>query len=250
VALVTSFMGIHVVLRRSSFYPDAIAHASLTGVALGLLLAVNPLITTVIFAVFIALALPLFQKSSKLPLDNLLGSLLPSAMALGVLLLALMPGYQPELISFLFGNILTIGLTELYWLVALTLVVLYFLFVFRKQLILISINKDLAKTSGVKVERLEIVFSVLLAMTVVAALQIVGIILVNALLVMPATIARTKARSLKTMYVATPIISLLTVFFGLLISANYNLPSGPAIAVLAGVALLLSVVLAKVGATN
>ena len=250
IALLTSFMGVQVVLRRASFYPDAIAHASLTGVALGLILAINPLITTVVFAVIVAFALPLMQKSSKIPLDNLLGSLLPSAMALGVLLLALLPGYQPELISFLFGNILTISIVELYWLIGLVTVVLIFLYVYRRQIMLISINEDLAKTSGVKVNKLELIFNVLLAMTVVAALQLVGIILVNALLVMPATIARVYARSLKSMYIITPIVSLFVVLAGLLISANYNIPSGPTIAVLAGLILLVSIFISKLKSTS
>ncbi len=250
VAVLTSFMGIQVVLRRASFFGDAIAHASLAGVALGLLFSVNPLVTTVIFAVVVAYFLPILQKSSHLPLDNILGSLLPSALALGVLLLAFMPGYQPELISFLFGSILTIGTVELYWLVGLVIVVLCFLFLYRKQILLISIDKDLAKTTGVKVDRIDTIFHILLAMTVVAALQLVGIILVNALIVMPATIARVYARSLRNMYIITPIVSLFSVIAGLLISANYNLPTGPTIAVLAGLILLLSILISKLRSTS
>lgn len=243
VALLSSFLGTHVVMRRASFFGDAIAHSALTGVALALLLDLNPLAVTAVFTVLIALILPFVERQSRLPIDNLLGSLLPVAMAVGVILLAVRPGYQPDLLSYLFGNILTIGVANLWVLTVLTLVALVLLWLYRRQITLVSINRELAQTTGVKVIKMELLYNVLLALTVVASLQLVGVILVNALLIVPATTARLLARSFKSLTIITPILAVGSVLLGLLSSVILNLPSGPAIALVAGLFLLLGMVL-------
>jgi zinc transport system permease protein len=241
VALATSLMGILVVLRRSSFYGDAVAHASLTGVALGIMLGLNPILVAALYAVFVSFLLPYLKKHSELPIDSLLGFILPFSMGIGVILLAIIPGYQPELMSFLFGSILAIGWNDIVIIVMLTMIVLVVHSLMSKQLILTSFDEDYAKISGINVERINMIYSVLLGVTIVAGIRLVGIILVNALLVIPASTARLAAGSLRSMFTLTPLIAISITIIGLIISFLANLPSGPTIAVTAGIVFLLGI---------
>jgi zinc transport system permease protein len=242
VAILTSWMGILVVLRQSSFFGDAIAHASLMGVALGLLLGFNPILVAAIYAVFVSFGLPYLRKHSELPIDSLLGFILPFSMGIGVILLALIPGYQPELISFLFGSILAVGWVDIVVISALAIVTFLVMLVMKNKLIFSSFDNEYAKVSGVQVNRVDAIYHILLAVTIVAGIRLVGIVLVNALLVIPASTIRLFASSLKQMFVFTPILAISVTVVGLAVSFLVNVPTGPAIAVVAGVVFLSSVV--------
>lgn len=239
-AWLTASLGAHVVMRRNSLYGEAISHAALAGVALGLLLKIDPIISTLFVAISLAVALPKLKQSSRLPLDNWLGALLPTAMGAGVILLALQPGYQPDLVSYLFGNILTISQTRLYWLIGLTAVTLALSRRYQSGLLLVSFDETIATVSGAPVRRLELLFNVLLAIAVTASIQVVGAVLINTLLIVPAAIVRVWARSTRQLLTWTPIASSLIIVVGLLISAAADIPSGPTVAVLGGLALVLT----------
>jgi zinc transport system permease protein len=244
-AVLISVMGIFVVLRRSSFFGDAIAHASLTGIALGLLFKKDPIFVAVIYAVLVSLSLPFLKKYSKLPLDSLLGFILPFSMGLGVILLAFIPGYQPELISFLFGSVLAVSSKDIVLISILAVLTLITMFFFRKKLIFSSFDSQYAKISNINVERMDIIYHMLLAVTIVAGIRLVGIILVNALLVIPASTVRIFAKSLNQVFILTPLLSLFIVVNGLVVSVLINIPSGPSIAVVSGIIFLAAVISKK-----
>lgn len=245
VAILTSWMGILVVLRQSSFFGDAIAHSSLMGVALGLLLGINPIAVAAIYAVFVSFLLPFLRKHSHLPQDSLLGFILPFSMGVGVILLSIIPGYQPELISFLFGSILAIGWKDVAITAILALVTLIVMSLLKSKLTFSSFDSEYAKVRGVNVSLVDTLYHILLAVTIVAGIRLVGIILVNALLVIPASTVRLFARSLKDMFIITPILAVLIIISGLLISFNYNIPSGPTIAVVSGLIFLVTLIITK-----
>lgn len=245
VALLTSWMGILVVLKRSSFFGDAIAHASLTGVALGLLLGLNPIVVAVIYAVFVSFLLPILQRRSNLPLDSLLGFILPFSMAIGVILLSILPGYQPELISFLFGSVLSISWTDIFAIGAFSIAALLTMAFLKKALIFTAFDEEYAKVSGINTARINSIYHILLAITIVAGVKLVGIVLVNALLVIPASIARIFANSLNQMLIFTPIIAIVTTITGVLLSYFLNIPTGPTIAAVSGILFLTSLGLKK-----
>ena len=246
VSLLVSLMGVFVVLRRSSFYGDAIAHASLTGIALGLLINFNPILVAAIYAVVISLLLPYLKKSSNLPIDSLLGFIMPFSMGLGVILLAFLPGYQPELISFLFGSVLAVAWSDIFVIFGLALTTLIVMLLFRKKLIFASFDHQYAKISNINVNRMGVIYHILLAVTIVAGIRLVGIILVNALLVSPASTTRLFVGSLKQMFIYTPILSVIITLSGLIISVLLNIPSGPTIAVTSGLVFLFTLVFVKV----
>ena len=246
VAVLASWMGVLVVLRRASFFGDAIAHSSLMGVALGLLIGMNPVLVAAIYAVLVSFGLPYLEKHSSLPIDSLLGFLLPFSMGAGVILLSIIPGYQPELISFLFGSILAVGWIDVVVIFVLSLVALAVMLLLRKKLMFASYDSVYARISGVKVGRIDIIYNVLLAITIVSGIKLVGIILVNALLVIPASTARLFAGSLRQMFILTPLIAVLVTLFGLAVSFSLDIPTGPTIAVLSGGVFLIGVIVHKI----
>ena len=246
VAVLVSLMGVLVVLRQSSFFGDAIAHASLTGVALGLLMNLNPILVAAVYAVVVSLFLPYLKKFSKLPMDSLLGFIMPFSMGLGVMLLAFLPGYQPELISFLFGSVLSVSWNDIFVISFLSVVGLSILAMVRKRLVFASFDSTYAKISNINVEKIDVIYHILLAVTIVAGIRLVGIILVNALLVIPPSTVRLFAGSLKQMFIFTPLLSVFVVVMGLVFSILLNIPSGPSIAVSSGLVFLSGVALKKI----
>ncbi|HSL49975.1 MAG TPA: metal ABC transporter permease [Candidatus Deferrimicrobiaceae bacterium] len=240
VGLVTSLLGVLVVLRRSAFFGDAVAHASLAGVAAGVVTGTSPLALAAVVAVSIGLSLHRFERSARLSLDTILGFVLPFFMAIGVLLLSLSPGFQPELLSYLFGSILTVSWEGLAAIAAVGAVVAAIMARHGRAMVFAAFDPDGAHAAGINVARLLTTFHVLLALAVIASISVVGIVLVNALLVIPAATAKLLAPSLRRMFVLAPLVGLSSVLAGLVASYRLDLPSGPAIVVVAGLALLIA----------
>lgn len=241
IAAVLAFMGIFVILRRMAFFGDGIAHASLAGIAIGILTAVNPIPTAIIFSIIFALLIYFFERKTKLSSDVVIGILFTASMALGIILINLKQGYQPELISFLFGNILAIKTFELVLMVILSVFILGFLIFFYKKLTLLTLNRESAYLSGIKVNALEITFYILLAVSIVLGVKILGIILVSSLLVLPASIARLTSQSFKSLSITSIIWSEIIVIFGLILSYYLDWPSGATI-IIFGTAIFLIIV--------
>jgi len=241
-----AILGVLVVLRRMSFFADAIGHSALTGIALGILLAIDPLWAAMAFAMLVAALIAVAKNYSRLPLDTLLAVFFPSAVALGVILVQLSPGYQADLVSFLFGDILSVGPLDVWVAIGLAVIVIGVMLGAGKSLVYIAFDETLAKVDGVPVKAFEILLLVLLAMVVAASIKIVGIILVTALMVIPAASAQNLARSLVSMFALSIVISILAVVSGMLVSAALGVPSGPAV-VLAGAVFFMSSLVLKAG---
>jgi zinc transport system permease protein len=240
VGLVASLLGVFVVLRRSAFFGDAVAHASLAGVAVGVIAGWPPLLLAAAVAVGIGLSLHRLERVGGLSLDTILGFVLPFFMAAGVLILSLSPGFQPELLSYLFGSILTVSWQGLAAIAAIALVVAAMLARLGRHLVFATFDPEGAHVAGIDVGRILTAHHVLLALAVIASISLVGIVLVNAMLVIPAATAKLLARSLRQLFVLAPIFGVLGVAVGLLLSYSLDLPSGPAIVVVAGVGFLVT----------
>jgi ABC-type Mn2+/Zn2+ transport system permease subunit len=238
VGLVTSLLGVFVILRRSAFFGDAVAHASLAGIAVGVVGGMPPLLPAAAVAVGIGLALHRLERVGRLSLDTILGFILPFFMAIGVLVLSLSPGFQPELLSYLFGSILTVswqGLSAIALVVAAVVAVLARV---GRRLVFAAFDPDGAHAAGIEVSRLLTLHHVLLALTIIASISVVGIVLVNALLIIPAATAKLLARSLGQMFVLAPLLGIGSVLGGLVASSWVDAPSGPAIVLFAGMLFL------------
>ena len=232
-----AIVGVFVVLRRMSFFSDAIGHAALTGIALGLLLHINPYLSALIFTLVIAIGISLAASHTKLPLDTLLGVLFSSSVALGVILVQLTPGYQSDLISFLFGDILAVSQFDIYLTVAVSLIFS------GKHFIAITFDANLAQAEGINVKTYELLFMLLLAGLIALAIKLVGVVLVTALLVIPAATAQNLTRSLTSMFTGSVALSLISMVFGLFLSATLNTPSGPTVVLVGSVLFIISLLL-------
>ena len=234
VAILASTVGIFAVLRKNSFFGDTIAHASLTGVAIGLLLGWNPFITALVFALVLSVVLPKLQQSSQLNIDAILGFALPFSMALGILILTGIPGYKPELISLLFGSILSTSWTQLIYIILLSLFSFIIIVYFYPKLLATAIDPLYAHITGISVATFAVLHNVLLSLAIIPSISLVGIVLVTALLIIPAASARQLVTSLKSMFILTPIIAVIATLIGMVLSVIFNLPSGPMIVVVLG----------------
>ena len=228
-SILMSILGVLVVLRRMSFFSDAIGHAALTGIALGLLLNFNPFFSALIYVLLVATAISIIKLKSSLHLDTLLGVFFSASVALGVILIQLTPGYQANLISFLFGNILTVSQFDVLLTIFVSAIALAAILLFGKKFIAITFDSSLAKAEGIPTATYDLIFFLLLAGTIALSIKLVGVILVTAMLIIPAATAQNIARSLTAMFIVSIISGLLSVTIGMFLSAVLNSSSGPTI---------------------
>jgi ABC-type Mn2+/Zn2+ transport system permease subunit len=238
VGFVASLLGVFVILRRSAFFGDAVAHASLAGIAVGVVTGAPPLLLAAGVAIGIGLTLHRLERVGQLSLDTILGFILPFFMAAGVLELSWSPGFQPELLSYLFGSILTVSWPGLAGIAVVTVVVAVVLARLGRRLVFATFDPEGAHAAGIDVGRLLTAHHVLLALVVIASISLVGIVLVNALLVIPAATAKLLARSLTQLFVLAPLFGTAAALAGLAVSYAFDLPSGPAIVIVAGLGFL------------
>lgn len=243
VALAAGPLGCLVVWRRMSYFGDTIAHGALPGVALGIALGFNPLLGVLGVATIVALAVLLFRRGRRLPNDAILGMLSHSALSIGLVALAFMSAVRVDLNALLFGDILAVSWTEVMATFAGAALVLTLLAAVWRPLVAATVDEDLARAEGVPVGALSVFFMLLVAGVVALAMKIVGVLLVTALLVIPAVTARRVARSPEQMALIAPVFGLAAVAAGLALSAFADTPSGPSI-VLAEFVLFLATSLA------
>ena len=224
-----AILGVFIVLRRMSFFSDAIGHSALTGIAIGILLQINPFIAALVFSLLVAFGMSVVRKISKQSFDTLMGVFFAAAVSLGVILVSLTPGYQADLISFLFGNILTVTSLDILLSGGLAIIILLIMLFTGKAMVSIAFDPTLARAEGTPVDRHELVLLLILAATIALAIKFVGIILVTAMLIIPAAAAQNFAKSLSGMFAWSVSLSLIAVIIGMLSSAVLNLPSGPTI---------------------
>jgi zinc transport system permease protein len=228
-----AYLGIFVTLRKMAFFSDGIAHAALAGAAIGLLTSFSPLLSALIFSMFLAALIYWLEKKSSLSSDSIIGILFTSGMALGIILISLRRGYQPELISYLFGNILAIRRQELLLIVVISLLIMAFILTQKRKLTLLALDREMAYMAGINPDFYQLLLYIMLAAALVLGIRVLGIILVSAILIIPVSSARLFSRSFKTLVIWTVLISEGVMLGGLLLSYYLNLPSG-AVIVLTG----------------
>lgn len=239
-ALLAGTVGSFVTIRRAAFWGDAIAHSALAGIAIGLFFKMPPLLIAFIYAMIVSVLLPYVKSKTEFEFDTLLGILLSFSMALGVIIFSLLPGYQTNLMSYLFGNVLTVSWVDVISLLVLLIILQIVLFVVRDKLLLISFDNDYAQLLGVKVYKYETIYHFMLAITIISGVHLMGIVLMSALLIIPSSIAQLYVRSMKAYFILTPIIGVIIVIVGILLSIILNTPSGAMIALVAGLGFILS----------
>jgi zinc transport system permease protein len=233
IAAVAGPLGSFVVWRRMAFFGDALSHSALLGIALGFLLQINLNLGVVAVCVALAVLLVVLQTRAHLAADTLLGIFAHSSLSLGLVVVAFMETLRVDLISYLFGDILSVTLGDLAWIYGGGAAVLATLALLWRPLLSVTVHEDLARVEGVPVERLRLAFVLLLAIVIAAAMKIVGILLITSLLIIPAATARRFARTPEQMAVLAALIGALAVGTGIWSSMTYDTPSGPSVVVAA-----------------
>lgn len=234
-ALVAGPLGCVVVWRRMAYFGDTLAHSALLGVALAVSFDVMPFIGVALTGACVAGALFWLEVNRRFTTDTLLGILSHSALALGLIVLSITQarGQSIDLMAYLFGDILAVTRTELVWIYAGATTILLSYARLWKALLSISVHEELAVTDGVSVSRTRFIFMVLLALTIAVAIKVVGILLITALLIIPAASARMFSQSPVQMVILSIVFAVCSVIFGLGASLYQDLPTGPAIVIAA-----------------
>ncbi|MDX9786715.1 MAG: metal ABC transporter permease [Desulfobacterales bacterium] len=219
-APLAAVMGVQVVNFRMSFFSDAISHSAFAGVALGLIFSVNPHWTMPIFGLLVGLSIMAVQRHSNLSSDTIIGVFFSAVIAFGLAVVSRDRSVARDLQRFLYGDILTISNSEILWLMIIFLALMVFHAYSYNRLLYIGINPTLAKAHRVHVAAFQYGFSALLALIVMFSVWAVGVLLVTALLIVPAAGARNLARSAGAMFWWALLISISSAVAGLLISAQ------------------------------
>lgn len=243
--VVLASLGIFVTLRKMSFFGDGIAHSSLAGIAIAVLTGLSPLPVALAWGLLVALLIFWLERSTKLPSDTLIGIFFTASMALGVVLMSFTEGYRPELLTFLFGNILAVQTADLLLIAAVSAAIMVWYVTSFRHLTYMSLSEESALVAGIPVALQTATLYVALALATVLGVKILGIVLVSALLVLPSATSRMLTTSFRGHVVASVAIAEVVIFLGLLVSFRYDLPSGATI-ILVGTAMFFFAALLRV----
>jgi zinc transport system permease protein len=246
VSVACGVVGTFVVIRKIVFISGGIAHAAFGGIGLGYLVGINPIVAAIPFSVLSALGIGLLSKKADMGEDAAIGVLWTLGMASGVVFIHMSPGYAPDLFSYLFGSILTVPLQDLMMMVILDVVILGGVFLFYKEFVGLSFDEEFSTVVGIPAQWLNLLLLCLVGLSVVALIRVVGVILVIALLTMPAAIGRYFTYDVKRMMVLSVGIGVMGTVAGLFMSYAADLPSGATIVLVLGGVLLGSTVLKKI----
>lgn len=239
-SLVTGPLGCFVVWRRMAYFGDTMAHSALLGVALGFLLEIDPTVGVFAVAVLASLALIALERRGALSADALLGILSHSALALGLVALAFMTWVRVDLMGFLFGDILAVSKRDVAFIWGGGALVLALLAAMWRPLLAATVDEELAAAEGLAPARSRLVFMLMMALVVAIAMKIVGVLLITAMMIIPAATARRFAGTPEAMAVFAALAGALAVGGGLYGSLAFDTPSGPSVVVAALALFLLS----------
>lgn len=228
-SIACGIIGTYIVTRRLVFISGGITHASFGGIGIGLYTGISPLLTAAIFSVLSAFGVEWLSKRSDMREDSAIAVFWTLGMAVGIIFSFLAPGFTPELSSFLFGNILTITLSDIILLGIISLALAIFFTVFLKQIVSIAFDREFARSQHLPVAQFEYVLMMFIALTIVACLRMIGIVLVISLLTLPQMTVNLFTYSFKRIILLSVIIGYISCLGGLLLSYHLQVPSGASI---------------------
>jgi len=228
-SITCGFIGAYIVARRMVFISGGITHASFGGIGLGYFLGINPILGAAIFSVLSAFGIRLVSKQTDIREDSAIGILWSFGMAVGIIFIYLTPGYAPNLMSYLFGSILTVTSTDLAFMGTLTLVTVAVFLLFYRTILFISFDEEYARSHNAPVETFNYLMLTLVALVIVINIRVAGIILVISYLTIPQSTANLFVNDLKKIIIVSMIISFTGSMTGLFLSYYWNIPSGATI---------------------
>jgi len=233
IAIVAPLIGMFLVLRRYSLIADTLSHVSLAGIAIGLLLKINPLVTAIIAAVISSIAIEKLRISKRIFGESALSIFLSGSLALAIVLISLAHGFGVDLFSYLFGSITTVKQFDVTVIGILGVLVITTVIAFYKELVFVTVDEEAAKVSGIPTGFINILLIILAAFTVALSIPIVGVLLISALIVIPVVAALQLKQSFKRTILIAEAISIFSVIVGIITSFYLNLSPGGTIVLIA-----------------
>ncbi len=240
VNITCGIVGTYVVIKKLVFISGGISHAAFGGIGLGYFLGVNPIVAAVPFSLLSAIAIGLISKRSKLSEDAAIGIIWAAGMAMGIIFINLTPGYAPDLFSYLFGNILTIPVMDLYIMLILDSIIILIIVLFFKEFYAVSFDEEFSTVIGIPNRIIYLTLLCMVALSVVILIRIVGIILVIALLTIPSSICRQFTYNIKKLIISSIVTGIILTIAGLWLSYLLNLASGATIIILLAVVFFIT----------
>jgi len=229
VALVAGPLGSFVVWRRMAYFGDTLSHSALLGIAFGILMDINLSVAVILGCVLLASVLIVLQHNRQLAVDTLLGILAHSTLALGLVVVSLLDNVRLDLMAYLFGDLLSISLADIAMIYIGGLLVLACLYFLWHPLLAITIHEDLARVEGLPVNQARAGFMLIMALVIAMAMKIVGVLLITALLIIPAATARRITNTPEQMALGASIIGAIAVMLGIGLSYWWDTPTGPSV---------------------
>ncbi|BAY07364.1 metal ABC transporter permease [Calothrix sp. NIES-2098] len=240
VSVACGIIGTFVVINRIVFISGGIAHAAYGGIGLGYFFRFNPVLGAVIFSLISALGMGIVQRKTRQRADTIIGVMWAIGMAIGIMLIDLTEGYKADLMSYLFGSILAVSANDLVIMLVLDIIIVVLATLFYKELLAISFDETFATIANVPVDAIYLILMCTIALTIVMMMRVVGLIMVIALLTIPAAISGQFAKEMRKMMVLASILGMFFTTVGLWLSYAFNLSSGATIILVAGTVYLLS----------
>lgn len=237
IGISASILGVFVISRKMALISDALSHVALPGMAIALLLGINPFIGAVVFLVLAILGIFWIGKRSPLATETLIGIFFTTALAIGLLFIP-----HEDLLEALFGNISQLTIENLLIAVIGGALIIILTIIFFQKFSKITFSADLALSEGIAVNRIDLFFLFLLAATVAIGIKAIGTLLMGALVILPAAAARNLSSGIRNMTVISLIIGILSVVIGFLISNVFNLPPGPAVVLVGALFFIISLI--------
>ena len=241
VSVACGIIGSLVVVNRIVFISGGIAHAAYGGIGLAFFLGLPPTLGAAVFSVTVAIIMGIVSLKGRHRADTIIGAMWALGMALGIILIDITPGYNVDLMSYLFGSILSVPSNDIWYMLGLDVLVLVIVLAFYRDLIAMSYDEEFAFIVGIPVKALYFTMLTLIALSVVMIIRVVGLILVIALLTIPPCVAEKYTNSLGKMMILAAVLGVIFNMAGLWLSFQYNLTSGATIILVAGLAFFLSV---------
>lgn len=242
-----ALLGVFVISRKMSFFSDTVGHSALAGVAIGILIGlVNPTLTLLITSLLIAILILWLKENTDLVTDTIMALLFSFMMAVAIIIFSLLKGFQSDLHRYLFGDILSLGKSDIIILTFIFIAVLYLIFRYLNEFILISANEELARVCGINTKKINYIFALSLTVVVAFSIRLLGIILVTSLLVIPAAAARNISKNLRQQLLLSVAFGFLSALSGAIASYYLNLPSGPCITIVCVITFIISTLWKKI----
>lgn len=246
IALVAGPLGSIIVWRRMANFGDTLAHSTLLGLCLAILFNIQIYIGLISICIIVAGLLALFSKQKRLANDTILSILAYGTLAIGLILATVIKGVRVDLLGYLYGDILAANTNDLIWIYCVDVIALLILISIWRPVLSIIVHEDLAKAEGVPVSLVQWTVILLMAIVFAVAMKLVGILLITALLIIPASAGRQFAKSPEQMAVLGSLIGIISVYSGVQASRFWDWPTGPAIVVVATLIFAVSVMVSSV----